>query len=395
MKTILMILNKRLFPDIRVEQECDALIEAGYRVVIVASEYGVDRDGYEIIRINPEKNVMSKIYNLTLMNNPILLKNILEELKQRFITNIDVIHVHDLYWGFIGLKLKKYFNAKLVIDLHENYPALIKALWKDYLYRKPFMLSKIIMRAIVGASRLKLYEKKILKKCDAYISVVQEGLDDLESRYGLGKGHVVSNTKPLDSWCNEPIRSANGKFNITYVGSIQYMRGLDTAVKTMRLLDESKYQLTIVGLVPGSYVYSLLNKYVMRYSINNVNLVNWVEEDKLKDYIYDSHICIVPHKDTEFAQTTIPHKLFMYMSLGRPVIVSDVKPLSRVVTESNCGLVFKAGDEFDLANKIKQMSNYDLIREYADNGRISIEKKYNWNKDKLALIKLYHDLLDK
>ena len=40
--------------------------------------------------------------------------------------NFDVIHIHDLPLSRIGVEMKKKFNARLVIDLHENWPALIK-----------------------------------------------------------------------------------------------------------------------------------------------------------------------------------------------------------------------------------------------------------------------------
>ena len=74
-KVILMLLNQRFLPDIRVEQECDALEEKGYRIIIVANNVGVDSKKYEIIRVDPHEG-LSKRYNKSLKLNPKLQKEI-------------------------------------------------------------------------------------------------------------------------------------------------------------------------------------------------------------------------------------------------------------------------------------------------------------------------------
>ena len=123
-KTILMILNQKFLPDIRVEQEYEALIKNGYRVFVVANEDGFNNKNYEIIRLNPFAR-WSQIFNLSLSYNPILKNLIVHELKIRGIKDVDIIHVHDLLWSFLGLQLKKHYKGKLIIDLHENYPEAI------------------------------------------------------------------------------------------------------------------------------------------------------------------------------------------------------------------------------------------------------------------------------
>jgi glycosyltransferase involved in cell wall biosynthesis len=82
------------------------------------------------------------------------------------------------------------------------------------------------------------------------------------------------------------------------------------------------------------------------------------------------------------------------MATGRPVLVSDVAPLKRIVEESECGLVFKAEDPYDFSEKLRIMKDPELLKKLAHNGRIAAENQYNWQKDKERLLNLYAELFN-
>ena len=60
----------------------------------------------------------------------------------------------------------------------------------------------------------------------------------------------------------------------------------------------------------------------------------------------------VPH-----INATLANKLFEYMALALPVIVSDVPPMLRVLAETGCGLSFRSGDAADLARTIERLGS--------------------------------------
>lgn len=409
-QVILMILNQRFLPDIRVEQEYKSLRKAGYRVIVVADTNGKNSDEYEIIRVKPNAGLSSK-YNLTLRKNPKLKKEIIKELNRIGVTKIDAIHVHDLFWSFIGFGLKKYFKAKLVIDLHENYPAMIRDFGAGLKKRSFKMYLSIIYqsmkRPVNGPiwdvfkewahqpKRLEKYEKQILEKCDRFIVVVDEALERFKNEEFYNKGIVVSNTKDPKHWEYDNLPALNEKVIITYLGGTESdLRGLETAIFAMKYVDQSHYHLDIVGVRSGRPMYRKYVKIIDENNIRNVNLVEWLEdENEAFKYINNAHLCIVPFKSTDLTQTTIPHKLFMYMSIGRPVLVSDVAPIKRIVEDSNCGLVFKAGDEKDLAQKLQMLRDEKLLGKMAINGRKAAEEKYNWKNDSRRLVEMYQNLL--
>lgn len=403
-----MILNQKFLPDIRVEQEIDALIEIGYRVIVIASELGINTDKYEIIRINPNKG-LSRYYNLTLKWNPILLREIVHELEVRHIFKIDAVHVHDLLWSFIGVKLSKKYMSKLVIDFHEPYSEFIEVIRKhrekysfkqyvwvfvqslinpknDYLYR-------LLFNYFTRPKRLKKYEKKVIRRCDRYIVVVDEAFNKFELSQ-KSKGIVVSNSKDPNKWYFEELPIIKDKLIVTYMGTIQDLRGVDTAIEAMKYIDQNKFVLNIVGVKKGILHDKFLN-IIKNNNIKNVNLIEFIkEEQKAFEYIKNTHIGIVPHKNTKLTQEALPHKMFMYMAKGRPVLVSNMGPLKRMVEYSNNGYIFEAGDSLDFAKKLDQFyDNRYLLKKMAVNGRKAVEEKYNWNVDKKRFLDMYNDLV--
>ena len=411
-KTILMILNQKFLPDIRVEQEYEALIKNGYRVFVVANEDGFNNKNYEIIRLNPFAK-WSQIFNLSLSYNPILKNLIVNELKKRGIKYVDVIHVHDLLWSFLGLQLKKHYKGKLIIDLHENYPEAIRDMITErsfknndtFIYKiievactitRPRNIINYLSKWAISVKRLIRYENKMLQKCDRFIVVVDEALERFKNKEFFKKGVVVSNTKDPEIWKFLGLPEIKTKLVICYVGSVQNLRGLDTAILAMKHLSQKEYELNIVGIIANSQIYKYFKYIIDKNNITNVNLIEWLanENDAFK-YINDAHICIVPHKDTGLTQTTVPHKLFMYMAVGRPVLVSDVAPLKRIVNNAGNGLIFRANDPLDFANKIKQLKDESRLPELARNGRYAAENMYNWLRDKERLLTVYSELLSK
>lgn len=390
-----MILNQS-FPDIRVEQEYDALISAGYRVIVITRAQVTKLDkNYELLPVAVSMSELEAYANCFFLGNPWLTQRIITALLEIKVDRIDAVHVHDLFWAVTGYDLCKQFNAKFVLDFHENYPAMINHFHESNKRHgvKRSIRNMFFDKFLLSDARLKKYELKMLAKCDAYIVVVDEALTRLNKLNKLKKGIVVSNTKKPDiiNFLEIPKRK---KIQLVYVGTIQDLRGLDIAVQAMSYLSEDDYELTIVGFKSSCLVKEKLKSIIKTNHIHNVNLIDFTENKSLLDqYVENAHIGIIPHADCELCQTTVPHKLFTYMAMGRPVLVSDVKPLKRLVENKLCGAVFKAGSCEDFANKVKSLSDRNLLVKMGSKARELVETEYNWSLDENRLIDLYSELL--
>lgn len=72
-----------------------------------------------------------------------------------------------------------------------------------------------------------------------------------------------------------------------------------------------------------------------------MQFLEWLDYPKAIDVIKESDVGLVSHHAIESWNTTVPNKLFEYMLMGKPVIVSNAKPAERIVREERCGMVFK------------------------------------------------------
>ena len=89
-----------------------------------------------------------------------------------------------------------------------------------------------------------------------------------------------------------------------------------------------------------------------------------------------------------------PTKLFEYMALGLPVVVSDF-PLWRGVVESAaCGLVVPPDDPAAVATAIATLQADPTLRaEMGRRGKAAVESQYRWETEFGKLRKLYHEVL--
>ena len=67
------------------------------------------------------------------------------------------------------------------------------------------------------------------------------------------------------------------------------------------------------------------------------------------------------------------------------ILVSDAAPLKRIVEETGCGWLFKAGDSVSFAKKVLEINCLDDIKKCGANGRQAVLDRYNWEYDCNAL----------
>jgi len=84
--------------------------------------------------------------------------------------------------------------------------------------------------------------------------------------------------------------------------------------------------------------------------------------------------------------TTLPNKLFDYMSVGLPVITSDTVPSARIVKAEDAGVVFVAQNARSLADAITTLADPATRRQMGARGRAAVERQYHWERDAELLV---------
>ncbi|MCH7770675.1 MAG: glycosyltransferase, partial [Bacteroidetes bacterium] len=103
-----------------------------------------------------------------------------------------------------------------------------------------------------------------------------------------------------------------------------------------------------------------------------------------------ANVGVSPQPNNEHWNTSIPHKLFEYMSRSIPVIVTDAIPLKRIILETNAGLYYKTNDPENFAKVILEIASSEI--NFGKNGVKAVEEKYNWENDSKVLVNMYKSL---
>ena len=376
--------------DIRVSKICRTLIENGEEVHLICRNKRRKQveelfEGIHIHRVSfLTKNFgqLNDIYGFPLFFSPIWLSRINNVARCHA---VDLIIVRDLPMAPSALLVGKFRKIPVVLDMAECYPELIRLIWKF----EPFKIANIAVRNPFLAD---IIEHFVINSVDHIWVMIEESRNRLISK-GISseKISIVSNT-PIYERFKKTTQTFSGilkhnkdKLILLYVGFVNYSRGLDTVIKSLPFLLRKHINILCVIIGTGSAEHSLKDKVKELGVEDNVAFEGWIDNKLIPEFVASADICLVPHYKCGHWDNTIPNKLFDYMAAGKPVVVSDVVPMERIVSEQKCGLVFRSGNAESLAEQLANLSEQNLREKMGKNGVRAVEEEYNWDKDSTAM----------
>lgn len=389
-----MILDQKFPTDVRVENEAMSLINAGFDVYLFCYAYGEehleeDYNGLKIRRIKASHAWIKRMRGL--VNVIPVYENYLFKKIVKFINDndIDFLHVHDLYLLGVCLSIKNSLGIAVISDLHENY---VEGL-KHYHFANSFPGNMLI-----NLEKWERIEIDWLSRVDKIIVVVQEAVERLKS-LGLDerKITVVENYLNYIEYERLPVQPAivrryGTQFVYSYIGGIDFHRGLHTVVDSLSKLSVDSLRIKFLIVGSGKILDHLRQKATVYDLGARIEFLGHQPYADLKSYVEISKIGVIPHLKTGHTDNTLPHKLFHYMYLKKPVLVSDCNPLKRIVESNNCGKVFKSGDADDLASKIEWFWQHrENLEIMGQNGYQALMNELNWKNAEERLIELYEN----
>ncbi|TDI70312.1 MAG: glycosyltransferase WbuB [Bacteroidetes bacterium] len=395
MARILMILDHSFPPDLRVENEIETLVAAGFEVCLLA--IGPDErsetesfGGARIIRDRISAAQRNRMRGLA-GTLPILERYIVRRMVSIFAEwPFQAVHAHDLYLVGGALKGGRELGVKVVADLHENWVAALKHYaWSNRMPAKLF----------INLKRWDRLETEWLSGVDGVIVVIEEMAERLSAK-GIGKQNmiVLPNTihrTRFDAYGIDPHLAGSIKSDLTilYTGGMDKHRGIEEAIRAMPTVLESVPDARLV-LVGDGAVRGELERLSRGLRLQHtVQFTGWQPQDKIPSYIAGANIGLIPHLKTEHTDHTIPHKLFHYMHLGLPVVASNCRPLERIVTGTDAGLIYTSGDAEELALTVLTLAeNPELAAQKGENGRLGVAAQYNWESTSSGLKDFYRKL---
>lgn len=370
--------------DVRVEKTCRALVDAGHEVHIVAR----NRKWRAATERLPEGTVhrmpswrwagqrADGALGFPAFFSPRWRSLIASVVKE---VSADLIIARDIPLCPTAIQVGKQFGIPVILDMAENYPAMMRAIWEtgrdrpvDYVVRNPRFVEAV--------------ERYCLHRVDHVIVVVEESAERL-FRIGVPPSRVtvVSNTPPRVRAEVLPSRppAAKDHLDVVYMGNVEVARGLLESLDAVARLRSGgrNVRLRIIGRGRDD---ALVRSHAAALGLDPdaAEFLGYVEShSEALAIVAGADVGLLPHQKCEAWDTTIPNKMFDYMAVALPVASSDAAPCARILTETGAGHIFKSGDAVSLAGVLEQFMDPAERDRVGSLGQSAVRGRYNWEVD--------------
>jgi glycosyltransferase involved in cell wall biosynthesis len=356
--------------DVRIfVKECTSLAANGFDVtLIVCADTSFEDIKNGVTRISLGVPVKNRIHRM-IKRTKCIYKKALE-------VNADIYHFHDPELLPIGLKLRN-LGKKVIFDSHEFYGEQIRE--KRY-------ISKIIRNMI--ASIYMKYEAYVCKKIDAVVQVCTlEGKNYFNGR--AAKTINIINAPIL----KEFIPSENIPFEerecIACIGGLTHERGITNLV---RAASKAKNKLILCG----NYASKDYQKELFALpEFSTVDYRGFIDTYKINEVLNECfagvstllHIGQYPKIDT------LPTKVYEYMSMGLPVIISNTPFAKKMIDKYKFGICVDPSSVEEIVDAIVYLDKNKLVgKKMGENGQKAVLNEFNWMNEEKKLLILYNNL---
>lgn len=292
----------------------------------------------------------------------------------------DVVLVRDLQVALAAVAAARAAGLPLVLDLAENWPSLL-AEWRR---QEGWSLQNLLFRH-PRASRV--VERMAVARADHILVVVEEMRERLVRELGADPERVavVMNTPKQGLGRRAP--RADARLLLVYCGTLHLDHGLDVALQGVARARAAGLPVGLRLIGRGKPKQEAgLRALAHRLGVESaVEFTGWRPQGEALALAGEGDVGLCPLGRYEENETTISNKLFEYMSLGLPVLCSDVRPQRRIVEETGAGLVFAAGSPEAMADAIPQFLDPGRRAAWGAAGRRAVETCYHWDRDGAAL----------
>ena len=377
-KTVLLLGPGHWAGHMRIYQrECKVLLDSGYTVHLIAHPFLFDILDSRII-LHSLGSLPEDSYSWKLINR------LVRSIRTFFFAmsiKTDLIHFYSPEFIPFALILKKWKRVPLFFDCMEDF--------ESYIFQRKGIPN--FLRPFLAMITRKLLEFGA-RNSDAMIF---SDTGTSKKFNNIAKHTAVIHNFPDKKLFNPETQITKKKeFDIVFNGGV-YSIFLAQCFRIDEELVNHGYKLRwlFFGLIPEeNWVKNQLLKRNLteRFIINGL-----VPQEKVAEKISKAKIGIIPLPDLPKYRNNIPQKLFEFMSMGLPVVISDLPPVRNILGQNECAIFVTPNDYCQFAECIIYLlENKNYYKEIALQGQYLISTEYNWQKESIKLLQLYEIFLN-
>jgi glycosyltransferase involved in cell wall biosynthesis len=302
-----------------------------------------------------------------------------------------LVHVHNMPDVLVfGAIVPKLLGAKIVLDLHDPMPELMRTIFKLPEDSFSVVVLKCLEKWSIQFADLALTVNLACKKiyssrsCQSHkINVVINSPDDQIFRFRRGSAPGANGNNG----------NGSNPFVILYHGSLVRRNGFDLAMES---LEKVKKTIPFVRLrVCGKrtdFFEEVMESARERGLDGNVDYLGVRDLKGIVEAIEDCDLGIIPNHRNTFTEINTPTRIFEYLALAKPVIAPKAKGIEDYFGDNDI-IFFELGNAEDLARKIEFA--YSHPQEVADTVKRGqkVYLSHTWSRERLSLLNSISELL--
>ncbi|MDD5606519.1 MAG: glycosyltransferase family 4 protein [Candidatus Pacebacteria bacterium] len=353
-------------------KEAKALANAEYEVSLIAQHDKKEIvEEVKIIPLPKPKNRLERFFELDRLAYNLAVKQ-----------KADIYHFHDPEFLSWAIKLKKKTDAKIIYDVHEDYPKQILSK-----YWIPKLLRNII------ASFFNFYEKRKTKNVDYIITATLDIKNNFkqDNVIDIKNYPVITN---LDFSKNQKSYEDKNYYTLIYIGGLEKVRGIKEIVQSLKFINPKyKIKLKLAGKFSDE---NFKNEIKKLKEWEKVQYLGQLSHSQVLKHLTRADVGLVCLHPLRRFLTSLPVKMFEYMAAELPVIASNFPLWKEIIELNNCGICINPLKPKEIAKAIEYLIEHpDEAKEMGERGRKAVLEKYNWENESKKLLKVYEELAKK
>jgi len=352
------------------QKECQSLASAGFDVALVVP-HG-KREVVEGIKIIPVEPASGRFHRMTTTARRVV------RLAAR--QRAGIYHLHDpelLPW--CGALKRQ--GAIVVFDMHEDLPhQIINKVWLPRAFRP--VVSRLV----------KMYERILLENVP---TVFAEKSYTVSRRWIKESVDILNfpKTDLIDQMSNESGTPAG--FKVGYLGTVTPERGSFRILEALSKVQGGgrEIEFDCIGTIPPGHLREL-NDRADELGVRGVDYVGYLAPTDGWARMAQSDVGLAVLEPIPNYLESYPTKIFEYMSMGIPSIVSDFPLYREIIEKFQCGILVDPLDAGSIAEAIiRLMDNPDEAAEMGARGKEAARSHFSWESEQEKLIEFYSRLL--
>lgn len=350
------------------EKECCGLVDKGFKVsLIIKCDENHVRKGVNVKSLPDFSGRFSR-----------MTYGVIIAAKKALAEKGDIYHLHDPELLPLGLLLKV-LGKVVVYDMHENLPEqIMNKLWIPLLVRKPLSFF------------IKSLEKFSLNK----IAVVMAEHSYSASYNWVTNKQVVLNLPKVDKLLKISEHLQKKQYVVGYIGGVSRVRGIITVLEAIHKLRLSGLPIQFECI--GGVSQDVLADPIYQEGVQNgwIHSPGRLPPEKGWPIIARCQIGVAVLKPIGNYVSSYPTKMFEYMAMGLPVIVSNFKLYQEIIDKHKCGLCVDPDSIDEVADAIRFfVQNKKETIEMGERGKKAVFEHYKWDTELKNLISFYKVLM--